>query len=50
MAVDGDPTTAWRVADRPTRSASARLDIAEPIDHLDAAPTDGAGAVRHIGR
>ena len=45
MAVDGDPATAWRVADRaPTRSASSiRLDVAEPIDHLTLRQPRGCG-------
>ncbi|MEP6300275.1 MAG: hypothetical protein ABJ382_23390, partial [Ilumatobacter sp.] len=36
MAVDGDPDTAWIVADRaPAVGEFIRLDIAEPITHLD---------------
>ena len=36
MAVDGDPTTAWIVADRaPAVGEFIRLDLDEPIDHLD---------------
>ncbi len=36
MAIDGDPSTAWIVADRfPAVGESIRLDLDEPIDHLD---------------
>ena len=35
MAVDGDPATAWRVADRaPAEGEFIRLDVAESIDHV----------------
>ena len=35
MAVDGDPTTAWRVADRADPIGEQLvLDVAEPIDHV----------------
>ncbi|MET0577641.1 MAG: alpha-(1-_3)-arabinofuranosyltransferase family protein, partial [Ilumatobacteraceae bacterium] len=51
MAVDGDPTTAWRVADRADPLGEAIvLDVAQPIDHLVLQQPAGAGAVRHIGR
>ena len=50
MAVDGDPATAWRVADRaPAEGELIRLDVAEPIDHLTLQQPAGAAAVRHIG-
>ena len=51
MAIDGDPTTAWRGRrPRRTRSASSmRLDVAEPIDHLTLRQPTGAAAVRHLG-
>ena len=50
MAVDGDPATAWRVADRAAAEGEQiRLDIAEPIDHLTLHQPAGAAAVRHIG-
>ncbi|MET0579573.1 MAG: alpha-(1-_3)-arabinofuranosyltransferase family protein, partial [Ilumatobacteraceae bacterium] len=49
MAVDGDPTTAWRVADRSSPSGELiRLDIADPIDQVTLLQPDGAAAVRHI--
>lgn len=36
MAIDGDPTTSWIVADRaPAIGEFIRLDLSEPIDHLD---------------
>lgn len=51
MAVDGDPATAWRVADRSApEGEQIRLDVAEPIDHLTLRQPEGAAAVRHIGR
>ena len=35
MAIDGDPTTAWRVADRSDPiGEQLQLDVSEPIDHL----------------
>ena len=50
MAVDGDPATAWRVADRaPAEGEFIRLDVAEPIDHVTLRQPAGAAAVRHIG-
>ena len=50
MAVDGDPATAWRVADRSSPIGELiRLDVAEPIDHLTLRQPEGAAAVRHIG-
>jgi arabinofuranan 3-O-arabinosyltransferase len=50
MAIDGDPTTAWRVADRaPAEGQFLRLDVAAPIDHLTLRQPVGADAVRHIG-
>ncbi len=50
MAVDGDPSTAWVVADRADPVGELiRLDIAEPIDHLTLRQPAGAGAVRHVG-
>ena len=50
MAVDGDPTTAWRVADRaPAEGHRIRLEVDEPIDHVTLRQPTGAGAVRHIG-
>ena len=50
MAVDGDPTTAWLVADRaPAEGQRIRLEVAEPIDHVTLRQPQGAGAVRHLG-
>ena len=50
MAVDGDPATAWIVADRSDPVGEAiRLDVAEPIDHLTLVQPAGAAAVRHLG-
>ena len=50
MAVDGDPTTAWRVADRaPAEGHRIRLEVDEPIDHVTLRQPSGAAAVRHIG-
>ena len=50
MAVDGDPTTAWRVADRaPAEDHRIRLEVDEPIDHVTLRQPDGAATVRHIG-
>ena len=50
MAVDGDPATAWRVADRaPAEGEFIRLDISESIDHVTLHQPAGAAAVRHIG-
>ncbi len=51
MAVDGDPTTAWRVADRaPAEGEFIRLETAEPIDHVTLHQPAGAEAVRHVGQ
>jgi arabinofuranan 3-O-arabinosyltransferase len=50
MAIDGDPATAWRVADRaPAEGEFIRLDVAEPVDHVTLRQPVGADAVRHIG-
>ena len=50
MAVDGDPTTAWLVADRaPAEGQRIRFQVAEPIDHVTLHQPQGAGAVRHLG-
>ena len=50
MAVDGDPTTAWLVADRaPAEGQRIRFRVAEPIDHVTLHQPQGAGAVRHLG-
>ena len=50
MAVDGDPATAWRVADRaPAEGEFIRLDVAESIDHVTLRQPVGAATVRHIG-
>ena len=50
MAIDGDPTTAWRVADRSDPiGEQLELTIAEPIDHVTLQQAPGAAAVRHIG-
>ncbi len=50
MAIDGDPATAWRVADRaPAEGEFLRLDVAEAVDHITLRQPEGAGAVRHIG-
>ena len=51
MAIDGDPATAWRVADRSDPiGEQLELTIAEPIDHVTLQQAPGAAAVRHIGR
>jgi arabinofuranan 3-O-arabinosyltransferase len=51
MAIDGDPATAWRVADRASAIGEhLELTIDEPIDHLTLRQPLGAEAVRHIGR
>jgi arabinofuranan 3-O-arabinosyltransferase len=51
MAVDGDPATAWRVADRADPIGEQLvLDIDEPIDHLTLEQVAGSRIVRHIGR
>ncbi len=51
MAIDGDPTTAWRVADRSNPiGEQLQLDVSKPIDHLTFTQAPGAAAVRHIGR
>jgi arabinofuranan 3-O-arabinosyltransferase len=51
MAVDGDPATAWRVADRfPAEGELIRLEVAEPMDHVTLQQPAGAEAVRHVGR
>ncbi len=51
MAIDGDPTTAWRVADRaPAEGEFIRLDVDEPIDHVTVRQPPGAEAERHIGQ
>jgi arabinofuranan 3-O-arabinosyltransferase len=50
MAVDGDPTTAWRVADRaPAEGHRIRLEVGEPIDYVTLRQPEGAASVRHIG-
>ena len=50
MAIDGDPDTAWRVADRaPAEGEHLRLDIDDPIDHLVLRQPAGAARGRHIG-
>ena len=50
MAVDGDASTAWRVADRADPIGEMiRLDIDEPIDHLTLQQPAGSAAVRHVG-
>ena len=50
MAVDGDPTTAWLVADRaPAEGQRIRFQVAEPVDHVTLHQPQGAGAVRHVG-
>ena len=50
MAVDGDPTTAWLVADRaPAEGQRIRFQVAEPIDHVTLHQPEGAGAIRHVG-
>ena len=49
MAIDGDPTTAWIVADRaPAIGEFIRLDLDEPIDHLDLLQPPAAPDVRTI--
>ncbi len=51
MAIDGDPATAWRVADRADPIGERiQLDVSKPIDHLTLTQGPGAAAVRHIGR
>ncbi len=51
MAIDGDPTTSWLVADRaPARGEFIRLDVDSPIDHVTLRQPIGAGAVRHVRR
>jgi arabinofuranan 3-O-arabinosyltransferase len=50
MAVDGDPSTAWVVADRADPVGELiRLDVAESTDHVTVRQPVGAAAVRHIG-
>ena len=50
MAVDGDPTTAWLVADRaPAEGQRIRFQVAEPVDHVTLHQPQGAAAVRHVG-
>jgi arabinofuranan 3-O-arabinosyltransferase len=50
MAVDGDPTTAWLVADRaPAEGQRIRFQVSEPIDHVTLHQPQGAGAIRHVG-
>ena len=44
MAIDGDPATAWRVADRSDPiGEQLELTIAEPIDHLTLQQAAGCG-------
>jgi arabinofuranan 3-O-arabinosyltransferase len=51
MAIDGDPTTSWLVADRaPAEGEFIRLDVDEPIDHVTLRQPVGADAVRHVGQ
>jgi arabinofuranan 3-O-arabinosyltransferase len=51
MAVDGDPATAWRVADRaPAEGEFIRLETTESIDHVTLRQPAGADAVRHVGQ
>jgi arabinofuranan 3-O-arabinosyltransferase len=51
MAIDGDPATAWRVADRGDPiGEQLQLDVAKPIDHVTLTQAPGAATVRHIGR
>jgi arabinofuranan 3-O-arabinosyltransferase len=51
MAIDGDPATAWVVADRaPAEGEFIRLQIDEPIDHVTLRQPAGAQAVRHVGQ
>lgn len=50
MAVDGDPTTAWVVADRSNPvGQTITLQVSEPIDHIDLLQPPDVGAVRHLG-
>jgi arabinofuranan 3-O-arabinosyltransferase len=52
MAIDGDPTTSWVVADRaPAVGEFIQLSIAEPIDHItlqQPATIDGARSVTSV--
>jgi arabinofuranan 3-O-arabinosyltransferase len=51
MAIDGDPTTSWLVADRaPAGGEFIRLDVDSPIDHVTFRQPIGAEAVRHVRR
>jgi len=51
MAVDGDPATAWRVADRADPIGHALvLEADEPVDHITLRQPTGAADVRHIAR
>ena len=51
MAIDGDPATAWLVADRADPVGERiQLDVSKPIDHLTLTQAPGAAEVRHIGR
>ncbi len=44
MAVDGDPTTAWLVADRaPAEGQRIRFHVADPVDHVTLHQPQGAG-------
>lgn len=50
MAVDGDPTTAWLVADRaPAEGQFLRLEVDDPIASLTLLQPAGASTQRHIG-
>ena len=51
MAIDGDPSTSWIVADRgPALDESIVLDVSEPIDHLTLRQPDTVDGQRRITR
>lgn len=50
MAIDGDPTTSWVVADRAAAEGELiRLEIDEPVDHVTLHQPAEAARRRHLG-